>query len=111
MYSVLKSRIHWSFSSNSGSVSKSHAIASTPSRRDRRSSLSCRPAARGGPNLAPSARWQLVALDLVEREVTVSGVLPRHAEHALADDVAGHLGASAAEAAALAGEGLVGVAR
>src|SRR5579862_5809828 len=83
MYSSLNSRIHWSFSSNSGSVSKSHTIV--------------------------ALLVSTVAAYLIERDVTVSGVLTRHAEDAFADDVARHLGAAAAERPALAAEELVRV--
>src|SRR5579862_591142 len=87
MYSFLNSRIHWSFSSNSGSVSKSHTMLFSLS----------------------STGRKLVPAYLIERDVTVGGVLAGHTEHAFADDVARHLGAAATEAAPLAAEELVGV--
>src|SRR6516225_10088583 len=52
-------------------------------------------------SLVSRPRGQLVALDLVERDVTVGCVLPRHAQHAFTDDVAGDLGAAAPQATPL----------
>src|ERR1700692_3410461 len=61
------------------------------------------------PDRATSTLLHLVALDLVERDVTIGGVLAGHPEHPFTDDVASHLGAAAPEAASLPGEELIRV--
>ena len=83
--------------SRSATVAATTASPFTPSR-ERRAFSGAAERRAPPPNCRSGAAGRGAARDVAERQARVVRALARHAEHALADDVAGHLGRAAADA-------------